>query len=61
MGTENSLDELLNIESGDDMEDFLNEHKQKMQDFQKSMEDISKSKNRLMQEMNQSVDENPHK
>jgi len=57
MSTTNILEELNEIESGDDMEDFLNEHKQKMQDFQKSMEDISRSKNRIMQEINNSVDD----
>jgi len=57
VGTANSLDDLLQVDSGDDMEDFLNEHQKKMQEFQKSMEDISRSKNRLIAEINTSVDE----
>jgi len=57
MSTNNILEDLNEGDSGDDMEDFLNEHKQKMQEFQKSMEDISRSKNRIMQEINNSVDD----
>jgi len=55
-GTNNSLRELLAIDSDDDMDDFIKENERKLNDFQKSMEDISRSKIKIIEEINHSMD-----
>lgn len=51
-----SIDDLINEESEDDMDDFLNEHRNKMSEFQKSMEDISKNKMNMINQISKSIE-----
>ena len=50
------LDDLIDEESEDDMDDFLNEHRNKMSDFQKSMEDISRNKMDMINQISKSIE-----
>jgi len=38
------------------MDDFLNDHRNKMSEFQKSMEDISKNKLDMINQINKSIE-----
>jgi hypothetical protein len=51
-----SIDQLINDDSDDDMDDFLNEHRNKMSEFQKSMEDISKNKMDMINQISKSIE-----
>lgn len=51
-----SIDQFINDDSDDDMDDFLNEHRNKMSEFQKSMEDISKNKMDMINQISKSIE-----
>jgi len=50
------MDDLINEESEDDMDEFLNEHRNKMSEFQKSMEDISRNKMDMINQISRSIE-----
>lgn len=54
--SDHSIDDLINDESEDDMDDFLNEHRNKMSEFQKSMEDISRNKMDMINQISKSIE-----
>jgi len=54
--SDSSMDDLINEESEDDMDEFLNEHRNKMSEFQKSMEDISRNKMDMINQISRSIE-----